>query len=100
MRQELVEVEIKSGKGTKSVTMGGSGETALEMERQRLKEHEAKLRHELSNITEKLENQKIKNTHRYTSMPMIALVGYTNAGKTAVINMSSGSNLESEDRLF
>ena len=56
MRQELVEVEIKSGKGTKSVTMGGSGETALEMERQRLKEHEAKLRHELSNITEKLEN--------------------------------------------
>jgi hypothetical protein len=33
MRQELVEVEIKSGKGTKSVTVGGSGETALEMEK-------------------------------------------------------------------
>jgi len=33
-------------------------------------------------------------------MPIIALVGYTNAGKSALINLCSGSRLESEDRLF
>jgi hypothetical protein len=38
MRQEIIEVEIKSGKGTKTTTVGGSGETALEMEKQNLKD--------------------------------------------------------------
>ena len=33
-------------------------------------------------------------------MPLIALVGYTNAGKTALMNLIAGSRLESEDRLF
>jgi GTPase len=33
-------------------------------------------------------------------MPLIALVGYTNAGKTALINLIAGCRLESEDRLF
>lgn len=33
-------------------------------------------------------------------MPVVALVGYTNAGKTALMNLCSGSKLESEDRLF
>jgi GTPase len=70
------------------------------MEKQNIKEREAKLRRELSEILEKLGNQKIRNTHRYTSMPCIALVGYTNAGKSAIINMTTGSHLESEDRLF
>jgi 50S ribosomal subunit-associated GTPase HflX len=34
------------------------------------------------------------------AMPVIALIGYTNAGKSAIVNMTTGSNLESEDRLF
>ena len=33
MRQDVIEVEIKSGRGTKLATVGGSGETALEMEK-------------------------------------------------------------------
>ncbi len=33
-------------------------------------------------------------------MPIIALVGYTNAGKTALVNLCSGANLDSEDKLF
>ena len=41
-----------------------------------------------------------KKQARHRSMPIIALVGYTNAGKTALMNMCSGANLESEDRLF
>ena len=41
-----------------------------------------------------------KKKARHNAMPIIALIGYTNAGKTALINMCSGSKLESEDRLF
>jgi GTPase len=33
-------------------------------------------------------------------VPVIALVGYTNAGKTALINMACNEKLESEDKLF
>ena len=33
-------------------------------------------------------------------MPVVALVGYTNVGKTALMNLCSGSSLKSEDRLF
>jgi GTP-binding protein HflX len=82
------------------VTVGGSGETQLEMEKQRLKEREAKLSKELKELKERSEHQKMKSHHRYNSMPVIALVGYTNAGKTALVNLSTGSKLESEDRLF
>ena len=41
-----------------------------------------------------------KKQSKHNAMPVIALVGYTNAGKTALVNMCSGSKLESEDRLF
>jgi len=100
MRQEVIEVEIKSGKGTKTTTVGGSGETALEMEKQHIKTKEAKLRKELAEITARNQSNRIRDTHKFNSMPTIALVGYTNAGKSAIANMTTGSNLESEDRLF
>lgn len=70
------------------------------MEKQIIKDREAKLRKELSDITDRMDSQKIKNKHRYNAMPVIALVGYTNAGKSAIVNMTTGSRLESEDRLF
>ena len=100
MKQEILEVEVTSGKGSSSATRGGSGETQLELVKQQLKEREAKLRKELLDLKEKNENLKIKVQNRYTSMPVIALVGYTNVGKTALVTLFSGSRLESEDRLF
>lgn len=50
MKQEILEVEVTSGKGSNSVTRGGSGETQLELEKQQLKEKEAKLRKELHEL--------------------------------------------------
>ena len=42
----------------------------------------------------------MKKQHRHSSAPVIALVGYTNAGKTALLNLCAGSSLQSQDKLF
>lgn len=43
-------------------------------------------------------NQKREAAHK--TQPLVALIGYTNAGKSAVMNMCTGADLESRDRLF
>ena len=83
-----------------SQSVGGSGETQLAMESYTIKLREAKLRKELEQIKQKDEHFKLKKQQRHSSAPIIALVGYTNAGKTALINLCSGSELESKDKLF
>ena len=42
----------------------------------------------------------LKKTNKHTSIPLVALVGYTNAGKSALTNMITGSKLSSKDQLF
>ena len=100
MHQETADVQIVSAKGQKAGAVGGSGETQLEMEKFNIKIREAKLRKELTLHTQKENNMRDKKQSKHNAMPVIALVGYTNAGKTALVNMCSGSKLESEDRLF
>lgn len=65
-----------------------------------IKARDEKLRKELGELTRKSESLKLKSVSRHNAMPLIALVGYTNAGKTALMNLIAGSRLESEDRLF
>lgn len=100
MRLETADVEIKSAKGQKAGAVGGAGETQLDLERYNIKLREAKLRKELAQHDAKGAHQARKKQNQHNTMPVVALVGYTNAGKTALMNMCSGSKLESEDRLF
>ena len=101
MRQEILEAGVVSAKGGRTKgSVGGSGEKQIELEKQKIKDRESKLRKELSDIMIRTEAQRSRFKNRWNSMPIIALVGYTNAGKTAVINCTTGSKLESEDRLF
>ena len=65
------------------------------MESYTIKLREAKLMKELELIKQKDEHYKLKKQQRHQSAPIIAIVGYTNAGKTALINLCSGSELES-----
>ena len=50
MKQEVVQMEIKTAKGTKAGTVSGSGESQIEIERQIIKDREFKLKKELSKI--------------------------------------------------
>ena len=70
------------------------------MEKFTINKREALVRKELRAHQEKESYMMRKKQNRHNTMPVVALVGYTNAGKTALMNMCSGSQLDSEDRLF
>ncbi len=76
----------------------GEGETQLEMDRRVVLKKITKLKREL----EKLHSQRGTRRKQRTSVPVPtgALVGYTNAGKTSLLNVLTGSSANVEDQLF
>lgn len=61
------------------------------MEKFTINKREALVRKELRAHQEKESYMMRKKQNRHNTMPVVALVGYTNAGKTALMNMCSGS---------
>ena len=91
--QGLVLSRLGGGIGTR-----GPGETKLEVDRRRIRER-------VSDITRQIEYiKKQRNLHRKrretTRIPTIALVGYTNAGKSTLLNLLTASEVLAEDKLF
>lgn len=79
-------------------TLGGAGETQLELQRRTLNDREAKIRNELE-AAKALSVRQIKDPS-LKNYPVIAIIGYTNAGKTALMNFLTGANLLSKNLLF
>jgi GTPase len=76
----------------------GPGETKLEMNRRRVKDRLARLSDELDKIKHQRElRRKVRKTQ---SLPTLAIVGYTNAGKSTLLNALSGSSIYAKDELF
>lgn len=76
----------------------GPGETKLEMNKRLIRDRITELKGELKRIDnhrELLREQKSKK-----SSPVVAIVGYTNAGKSTLLNSLTNSNVLSEDKLF
>jgi GTP-binding protein HflX len=93
--------EIVSGKQSSARgSVGGSGETQLELEKRKVHTREAQIKEILSKLTERRKVEREYRRERSSSIPTFALVGYTNAGKTALMNSMAGTKLESEDKLF
>ncbi|MGL5641384.1 MAG: GTPase HflX [Paraclostridium sp.] len=74
----------------------GSGETKLELELRRIKDRIVNLNKELETVMSQREIQKSKR--KKSSIPNVALVGYTNAGKSSVMNVFVEKFINNEDK--
>ena len=76
----------------------GPGETKLEVDRHRIRDRIARLKEELESISE--ERALRRKRRKKLNFKVVALIGYTNAGKTTLLNRLSHSNYLAEDKLF
>ena len=78
--------------------LGGPGEKQIELDRRLLDEKIVKIKKELEKVKNTRELQ--RSNRRKVPYPVVALVGYTNAGKSSLFNRLSGSSVLAEDMLF
>jgi len=76
----------------------GPGETKLETDRRRIANRIAKMKKELEKIGRHRKEQ--RKARLKTQLPVISLVGYTNAGKSSLMNVLTGSDIAIENQLF
>ncbi|WP_311342251.1 GTPase HflX [Corynebacterium riegelii] len=80
------------------VGLRGPGETRIEADRRRLRTEMAKLRHQLRDMATAREIKRAQRARSTT--PKIAIAGYTNAGKSSLINAMTNAGVLVEDALF
>lgn len=88
--------ERQRGSGGSGGRLKGMGETQIEIDRRRIKDKISHLKKELKKIKRERETQRKLRTSQYN----ISLVGYTNAGKTTLMNALTASTLSAKDSLF
>lgn len=93
-----------SGKGAQLSRLGGGigtrgpGETKLETDRRRIRDRITHLERELQQFVRHQDQRRARRTRQ--SLPILSLVGYTNAGKSTLLNVLTKSHVSAEDRLF
>ncbi len=76
----------------------GPGETKLEINRRRADERLHRVQKQLDEIAE--ERAMRRNRRKRVGLPLVAIVGYTNAGKSTLLNRMTQSAVDAEDKLF
>jgi GTP-binding protein HflX len=76
----------------------GPGETKLEMDRRRIRDRIARLERELEDLSRGRYQRRQRRVR--AGLPIISIVGYTNAGKSTLLNVLTGSDVFTEDLLF
>jgi GTP-binding protein HflX len=109
LQVELAHLDYQAGRLVRSWThlerqrggfgfLGGPGETQIESDRRMIRDRMAKIRRDLEQV------KRTRGLHRdrrqRAPWPVIALVGYTNAGKSTLFNALTGGSVIAEDLLF
>jgi GTP-binding protein HflX len=76
----------------------GPGETKLEIGRRRAKDRVTHLERQLKQLAKQREQRRRRRTRE--GIPTVAIVGYTNAGKSTLLNTMTGAEVLAEDKLF
>lgn len=76
----------------------GPGETKIETDRRRIRERMSKLRREIKDMKKIRDTQ--RGGRRRSEIPSVAIVGYTNAGKSSLLNAFTGAGVLVENALF
>ncbi len=84
--------------GSGGVGLRGPGETQLEVDRREIRLRISRLRHDLERVREHRSRHRAQRER--TGVPLIALVGYTNAGKSTLMRALTGSDIYVADQLF
>jgi GTP-binding protein HflX len=83
---------------TGGVGLRGPGETQLEVDRRDIRKRISKLKDELEKV--RVHRQQYRTRRKRSRIPVVALVGYTNAGKSTLLNHLSDSDVYVADELF
>jgi GTP-binding protein HflX len=88
------------GRAAGGVGIGGRGpgETKIELDRRRIRNRMSKLRRDIKAMRQVRETQ--RGERRRHDVPSVAIVGYTNAGKSSLLNALTGAGVLVEDALF
>jgi GTP-binding protein HflX len=85
-------------RGGGGVTQRGEGEAQIELDARMVRQRIARLKKELQAVIRHRETQ--RKQRQRVPVPTAAIVGYTNAGKSTLLNALTGANVLSEDKLF
>ncbi len=91
-------VRQTAGGGKSPVGTRGPGETQLETDRRHIRRKIQKLEEELEDVRKIRANQ--RRSREKNNTPVVCLVGYTNAGKSTLLNKLTGAEIPANDRLF
>ncbi|BBZ23496.1 GTPase HflX [Mycolicibacter hiberniae] len=88
----------RAGGSGGGVGLRGPGETKIETDRRRIRERMSKLRREIRAMKQVRDTQ--RSRRRHSDVPSVAIVGYTNAGKSSLLNALTGAGVLVQDALF
>ena len=94
----LVKQDASMSRLTGGIGGRGPGETKLEIDRRRIKERLSRLQKELKAIRKQRAQRRIRR--KRSDLPIISIIGYTNAGKSTLLNVLTRSDVLAENRLF
>ncbi|HTJ68817.1 MAG TPA: GTPase HflX [Actinospica sp.] len=84
--------------GGGGIATRGPGETKIELDRRRIREKMAKMRREIAELGKGRDAK--RQERRRNAVPSVAIAGYTNAGKSSLLNRVTGAGVLVEDALF